>query len=143
MSPVRAGTFTGTTAAVGGTGAEVEVTAAEVGVAVCAPPSEAQPARATSVARAAAQADARERSIGNRLMRRSCRGLRDHRCMRPDEPALGPTSITVACVNFEAVPRDKAATLEKMATFVADAAGHGSDLVIFPELALNTWGACA
>ena len=35
--------------------------------------------------------------------------------MRPDDPALGPTAITVACVNFEAVPRDKAATLEKMA----------------------------
>ena len=35
--------------------------------------------------------------------------------MRPDDPALGPTTITVGCVNFEAVPRDKAATLEKMA----------------------------
>ena len=63
--------------------------------------------------------------------------------MRPDDPALGPSAITVACVNFEAVPRDKAATLEKMATFVADAAAQGSDLVIFPELALNSWGRCA
>jgi predicted amidohydrolase len=63
--------------------------------------------------------------------------------MRPDDPALGPTAITVACVNFEAVPRDKAATLDKMATFVADAAAQGCDLVIFPELALNTWGGCA
>lgn len=63
--------------------------------------------------------------------------------MRPDDSALGPTSITVACVNFEAVPRDKAATLEKMATFIADAATQGSDLVIFPESALNTWGGCA
>jgi len=62
--------------------------------------------------------------------------------MRPDDPALGPTSITVACVNFEAVPRDKAATLEKMATFVADAHAQGCHLVIFPELALNTWGRC-
>src|SRR5579871_98377 len=41
--------------------------------------------------------------------------------MRPDDPALGPTSITVACVNFEAVPRNKAATLEKMAVFIAEA----------------------
>lgn len=63
--------------------------------------------------------------------------------MRPDDPALGPTAITVGCVNFEAVPRDKAATLERMEAFVAEAATHGCDLVIFPELALNTWGACA
>jgi predicted amidohydrolase len=62
--------------------------------------------------------------------------------VRPDDPALGPTAITVACVNFEAVPRDKAATLEKMATFVAEAADRGCDLVVFPELALNTWGEC-
>ena len=62
--------------------------------------------------------------------------------MRPDDPALGPTAITVACANFEAIPRDKAATLEKMARYVADAAAQHSDLVIFPELALNTWGEC-
>lgn len=62
--------------------------------------------------------------------------------MRPDDPTLGPSSITVACVNFEAVPRNKAATLEKIATFIADAAAQGCDLVIFPELALNTWGRC-
>jgi predicted amidohydrolase len=63
--------------------------------------------------------------------------------VRPDDPALGPTAITIGCVNFEAVPRDKAATLEKMGAFLAEAAAHGCDLVIFPELALNTWGACA
>jgi predicted amidohydrolase len=63
--------------------------------------------------------------------------------MRPDDPALGPATITVACVNFEAVPREKAATLEKMTGFIADAAAQGADLVIFPELALNTWGKCA
>ncbi len=62
--------------------------------------------------------------------------------MRPDDPALGPTKITIACVNFEAVPRDKAATLEKMASVVSEAATLGCDLVIFPELALNTWGRC-
>jgi predicted amidohydrolase len=62
--------------------------------------------------------------------------------MRPDDPALGPPAITVGCVNFEAVPRDKAATLEKMHAFIAEAAARGCDLVIFPELALNTWGAC-
>ena len=37
--------------------------------------------------------------------------------------ALGPTTITVGCVNFESVPRDKAATLEKMSAFVAEARG--------------------
>ena len=62
--------------------------------------------------------------------------------MRPDDPALGPSSITVGCANFEAVPRNKAASLEKMAEVIADAAGRGCDLVIFPELALNTWGHC-
>ena len=63
--------------------------------------------------------------------------------MRPDDPALGPTTITVGCVNFEAVPRDKAGTLEKIDRFVAQAAARGCDLVIFPELALNSWGECA
>jgi predicted amidohydrolase len=62
--------------------------------------------------------------------------------MRPDDPAIGPARITIGCVNFEAVPRDKAATLEKMDTFIIDAAARGCDLVIFPELALNTWGEC-
>lgn len=63
--------------------------------------------------------------------------------MRPDDPALGPTTITIGCANFEAVPRDKAATLEKIDGVVAEAAARGCDLVIFPELALNTWGSCA
>ena len=63
--------------------------------------------------------------------------------MRPDDPALGPTRITVGCANFEAVPRDKRATLEKMETVIVDAAAKGCELVIFPELALNTWGRCA
>ena len=62
--------------------------------------------------------------------------------MRPDDPNLGPTAITIGCVNFEAVPRDKAATLEKMEAFVVEAAARGCQLVIFPELALNTWGSC-
>jgi predicted amidohydrolase len=62
--------------------------------------------------------------------------------VRPDDPALGPATITIGCVNFEAVPRDKVATLAKMETFVAEAAARGCDLVIFPELALNTWGEC-
>src|SRR6476619_7291524 len=63
--------------------------------------------------------------------------------MRPDDPALGPSVITVGCANFEAVPRDKAATLDKMRAVVAEAGAAGCDLVIFPELALNTWGKCA
>ena len=62
--------------------------------------------------------------------------------MRPDDPDLGPSSITVGCVNFEAVARDKAATLAKMLDQIAAAAAGGCDLVIFPELALNTWGHC-
>ena len=62
--------------------------------------------------------------------------------MRPDDPALGPSAITVACVNFEAVPRDKAATLQKFEARIAESAARGADLVVFPELALNTWGEC-
>ena len=62
--------------------------------------------------------------------------------MRPDDPALGPTTITVGCANFDAVPRDKAATLDKFAAVVAEAGARDCDLVIFPELALNTWGKC-
>ncbi len=62
--------------------------------------------------------------------------------MRPDDPALGPPSVTVGCVNFEAVPRDKAATLAKLLAGIAEAAARGCDLVVFPELALNTWGEC-
>jgi predicted amidohydrolase len=62
--------------------------------------------------------------------------------VRPDDPALGPTTITVGCANFEAVPRDKVATLEKFDGVIAEAAARSCDLVIFPELALNTWGSC-
>jgi len=62
--------------------------------------------------------------------------------MRPDDPSLGPTSITVGCVNFEAVAHDKAATLAKMLDGIAGAAEQGCDLVVFPELALNSWGEC-
>jgi predicted amidohydrolase len=62
--------------------------------------------------------------------------------VRPDDPALGPTRITVGCANFESVPRDKRATLAKMQAVIADAAAKGCDLVVFPELALNTWGRC-
>jgi predicted amidohydrolase len=62
--------------------------------------------------------------------------------VRPDDPALGPTSITVGCVNFESVPRDRAATLTKVLTRIGEAAGRGCDLVVFPELALDTWSPC-
>lgn len=67
----------------------------------------------------------------------------DGQALRPDDPSLGPTSLTVGCANFEAVPRDKAATLDKLLEWVADAARLGCDLVVFPELALNTWTECA
>lgn len=53
-----------------------------------------------------------------------------------------PKLVTVGSVNFESVPRDKAATLEKIVQFVRDAAHQGCDLVVFPELALNAWGEC-
>ena len=63
--------------------------------------------------------------------------------MRPDDPSIGPSTITVACANFEAVAYDKAETLAKMVGVIESAAAAGADLVVFPELALNTWGTCA
>ncbi len=60
--------------------------------------------------------------------------------MRPDDPALGRTRITVGRANFEAVPRDTHATLEKMGAVIAEAAGTGCGLVTFPELALRRGG---
>jgi N-carbamoylputrescine amidase len=62
--------------------------------------------------------------------------------MRPDDADLGPASITVGAVNFESAPGDKAATLGRLLTFVADAADRGCDLVVFPELAIGTWSDC-
>ena len=58
------------------------------------------------------------------------------------DPSL-PSVITVGCANFEAVCGDKATTLEKMSSVVRDAAHQGCDLVVLPELALNSWGTCA
>lgn len=62
--------------------------------------------------------------------------------MRPDDPTLGPTSITVGCVSFESVAGDRAATLAKVLDRIDEAAGRGCDLVVFPELALDSWAPC-
>ncbi len=61
-----------------------------------------------------------------------------HAVNDPSHPKL----VSVGSVNFDSVPRDKSATLEKIAQFMRDAAHQGCDLVVFPELALNTWGEC-
>ena len=53
-----------------------------------------------------------------------------------------PNLVTVGSVNFESVPRKKAATLEKILEVIRDASHQGCDLVVFPELALNSWGEC-
>ena len=53
-----------------------------------------------------------------------------------------PKLVTVGSVNFDSVVGDKAASLEKLVGVVRDAAHQGCDLVVFPELALNTWGEC-
>lgn len=60
---------------------------------------------------------------------------------RIDDPTL-PSVLTIACANFQNVPRDKQATLEKMLGIIRAARRQGCDLVIFPELALNSWGEC-
>lgn len=63
----------------------------------------------------------------------------------PEHPIANaslPKLLTVGCANFEAVARDKAASLEKLLSVTRDAARQGCDLVVFPELAINTWGTC-
>ena len=54
-----------------------------------------------------------------------------------------PAVVTVGCANFEAVPRDKAASLEKLLRVTREAARQGCVLVVFPELAIHTWETCA
>lgn len=60
---------------------------------------------------------------------------------RIDDPTF-PCVVTVGCANFESIPRNRPATLEKLLGVVRSAARQGCDLVIFPELAINTWGEC-
>jgi predicted amidohydrolase len=60
---------------------------------------------------------------------------------RIDDPTY-PSVVTVGCANFESIPRDKAASLEKLLAVVRAAARQGCDLVVFPELAINSWGEC-
>lgn len=45
--------------------------------------------------------------------------------------------ITVACVNFSTVWGNKATNLSKIKSYIEQAVAFGSDLVIFPELALS------
>ena len=60
----------------------------------------------------------------------------------PVEDPAHPEVVTVGVVNFASVLRDKAATLAKMERITRDAARQGCDLVVFPELALNSWDGC-
>jgi predicted amidohydrolase len=62
--------------------------------------------------------------------------------LRPDDPQLGPSSITIGCANFESVPGNRAATLDKVLARIEEAAGRGCDLVVFPELAIDSWAPC-
>jgi len=80
--------------------------------------------------------------VGARRLRPRTATLWQDRLVRPDDPELGPTVVTVACANFASVPGDKAATVDKVVTVVEQAALAGADLVVFPELALNSWGRC-
>lgn len=54
----------------------------------------------------------------------------------------GDDLLTVGCVNFREVPRDKDATLQKLLATVEEAAAQGIDLVVFPETALVGAEAC-
>jgi len=48
-----------------------------------------------------------------------------------------PRFLSIACVNFQTKWGDKKANLEKMKLFVKEASRVGSNLVVFPELALS------
>lgn len=58
-----------------------------------------------------------------------------------DDPRY-PAIVTVACANFASIQHDKPATVAKMGRRIAQAARQGSDLILFPELSLNTVGNC-
>ncbi len=54
--------------------------------------------------------------------------------VHPIEDPTYPSSVTVACVNFESVPRDKAATVAKIEAHVRDAARQGAQHLDEAEL---------
>ena len=62
--------------------------------------------------------------------------------MIPERYASYEKTVTVGAVNFAAIHGDKAATLDKIAANVREAAAQGVDIVAFPEEALVGCGAC-
>lgn len=55
----------------------------------------------------------------------------------------GTSRIQLTCVNFTPIYGDTRATLDKILSMIADAARDGSDLIVFPEMALCSWTVCA
>jgi predicted amidohydrolase len=55
------------------------------------------------------------------------------------KPAYQDT-ITVACANIHQLPNDKAGDLTRFKNFIGEAANKGSNLIIFPEMALTAAG---
>src|SRR3972149_11941392 len=53
------------------------------------------------------------------------------------------TSVKVACVQAEPVVFDREATIEKLATLAAEAAGEGAELVVFPETFVSVYPSSA
>ena len=62
--------------------------------------------------------------------------------MIPERYARYEKVVTVAAVNFSAVPGDKAATLAKVEASIREAASQGVDIIAFPEEALIGCGSC-
>lgn len=60
----------------------------------------------------------------------------------PEQYRQFAPTVTVACVNFAPVWGDKAATLDKIAASVVEAASQGADIVVFPEEALSMPTGC-
>ena len=53
------------------------------------------------------------------------------------------SAVTVACVQAEPVVLDREATLDKLATLTAEAAGKGAELVVLPETFLSVYPSSA
>lgn len=67
--------------------------------------------------------------------------MSDHRRPPILDPAW-PDQIRVAAANFAGAPRNTSESVGRLIDAMTLAADRGAQLVVFPELAINTWGHC-
>ena len=61
--------------------------------------------------------------------------------MLDKDPKSSQDIVKVACVNFESIADDKAANLDKIKAITVKAAEQGVNIILFPEMALTSFGA--